>query len=121
MIEAALFTRLASWAGLRQFSGDKVYPLRAPQNVPPPFITYQRISGPRVRSDHAGQHCRRDIAQTPDDGCDLQGALDWRINGRPRHPRRARPAGSGVGGICGLRSDGRVVKIIWVLLFNQPV
>ncbi len=54
MIEQAIFTRLSQWPALMTLVGDKIYPLRAPQNVKPPFVLYQRISAPRLRSISGG-------------------------------------------------------------------
>jgi hypothetical protein len=50
MIEEAIFTQLNGWAGLSALAEDRIYPMTAPQNAATPFITYQRISGPRLRS-----------------------------------------------------------------------
>ncbi len=50
MIEEAIFARLSGWAGLAGLVGTSIYPMRAPQNVPAPYVVYQRISAPRLRS-----------------------------------------------------------------------
>ena len=50
MIEQAIFTRLSGWLPLSALVEARIYPMRAPQNARLPFITYQRISGPRLRS-----------------------------------------------------------------------
>lgn len=49
-IERALFARLSGYANLSALVSARIYPGEAPQNVADPFVTYQRISGPRVRS-----------------------------------------------------------------------
>ena len=54
MIEQAIFTRLSGWAPLASLVATRIYPMRAPQNAAPPFITYQRISAPRLRSITGG-------------------------------------------------------------------
>lgn len=50
MIELAIVARLTGWPDLKAMIGDRVYPLRAPQNATAPFIIYQRVTGPRLRS-----------------------------------------------------------------------
>lgn len=50
MIEQAIFAQLSGWAALAALVGTRIYPLQAPQNAAAPFITYQRISAPRLRS-----------------------------------------------------------------------
>lgn len=50
MIEKAIFAILNGAPALSALVADRIYPLRAPQNAEAPFITYRRISGPRLRS-----------------------------------------------------------------------
>lgn len=52
-IEAVLFTRLSTFAGLTALVGTRIYPSVAPQNVTAPFVTYRRISA--VRRSGFGQ------------------------------------------------------------------
>lgn len=53
-IEAAIHARLSGWSDLAALVADQIYPLTAPQNAVPPFITYQRVSAPRLRSTTGG-------------------------------------------------------------------
>lgn len=50
MIEDGLYAHLIAYAGLAALIGDRVYPLKAPQDAIYPLLNYQRISGPRVHS-----------------------------------------------------------------------
>ena len=45
-----LYTRLSSHAGLSALVGDRIYPLRLPQNPTLPAVVYQRISGQRLQN-----------------------------------------------------------------------
>ena len=47
-IEAVLFTRLSTFAGLAALVSTRVYPLAAPQNVVLPYLTYRRVSSVRT-------------------------------------------------------------------------
>ena len=44
MIEATLYTRLSTFAGLTALVSTRIYPLICPQGVTYPAVTYQRIS-----------------------------------------------------------------------------
>ena len=46
-IEAVLYTRLSTFAGLTALVATRVYPLAAPQNVTAPYLTYRRVSAIR--------------------------------------------------------------------------
>lgn len=50
-LEAALFTRLTTHAGLAAIIGTRAYPVLLPQNPTLPAVVYQRIS---TRRPHAG-------------------------------------------------------------------
>lgn len=50
MIEPGLVSYLSAHPLVTTLVGTRVYPLELPQGVTLPAITYQRISGPRVRS-----------------------------------------------------------------------
>lgn len=52
-VEEALYTHLTDDAGVAALVSARVYPLVAPQDVARPYLVYQRISTPRVRS-HSG-------------------------------------------------------------------
>lgn len=39
-IETALYDRLSNYAGLTALVGTRIYPVKAPQNVTDPFVTY---------------------------------------------------------------------------------
>ncbi len=49
-VEVALVTLLKNATGVALLAGTRIFPMIAPANVAPPFVTYQRISGAR---DHA--------------------------------------------------------------------
>ncbi len=49
-VEAVLYSKLTSFAGVTALVADRVYPLLAPQDITRPFITYQRISSPRIKN-----------------------------------------------------------------------
>ncbi len=53
VIEEALYSHLAADAGVSALVGDRIYPTLAPQEAELPYLVYQRVSGPRVRS-HGG-------------------------------------------------------------------
>lgn len=40
MIGSAVYARLANFAGLTALVGDRIYPIRAPQNVTLPYVVY---------------------------------------------------------------------------------
>jgi hypothetical protein len=46
-IEEGLYNRLSTYSGLTTLISTRVYPLKLPQTVTLPAITYQRISTPR--------------------------------------------------------------------------
>lgn len=48
-LETELVTRLENDAGVGAVAGDRIHPLNLPQNATLPALTYQRISGPRLR------------------------------------------------------------------------
>lgn len=48
VLEEAIPARLAAVGGVTALVGNRVYPLRAPQNAQRPFVVFQRISAPRV-------------------------------------------------------------------------
>lgn len=48
--ELALYTLLSEDAAVSALAGNRIYPLRAPDRVALPYLTYQRISGARWRS-----------------------------------------------------------------------
>jgi hypothetical protein len=43
-LEEALYARLSGYASLTALVGARIYPLRAPQTAPLPYVVYQRIS-----------------------------------------------------------------------------
>jgi hypothetical protein len=43
-MDAALFSRLSSFAGLKALIGTRIYPAPAPQNAAYPLVTYQEVS-----------------------------------------------------------------------------
>jgi hypothetical protein len=47
-IESELFSRLTGFAGLAALIGDRVYPVKLPQNVTLPAITYLKVSAIRA-------------------------------------------------------------------------
>lgn len=47
-LEAALYTRLAGFAGLAALVAARIYPLVAPENAERPFVVFQRVSTPRA-------------------------------------------------------------------------
>lgn len=49
-IETALYARLSGFAGLTAVVGARIYPNIAPPDADAPFVTYQRVSGERLRS-----------------------------------------------------------------------
>ena len=53
VIEEALYEHLKNNAGVSALVGNRIYPIEAPQEAALPYLVYQRISGPRVRS-HSG-------------------------------------------------------------------
>lgn len=53
VIEEALYEHLKTNAGVSALVGSRIYPIEAPQEATQPYIVYQRISGPRLRS-HGG-------------------------------------------------------------------
>ena len=48
VLEEGLHSYLSTYAGMVALIGDRVYPLRMPQNATLPCLTYQRISTPRI-------------------------------------------------------------------------
>jgi len=52
-IEEALYYHLSHTAGVTALVSTRIYPLVAPQDAARPYLVYQRISTPRVRS-HSG-------------------------------------------------------------------
>lgn len=52
-IELAFVTYLSAYAGLQALVGSRIYPQQLPEGVQLPAISYQRVSGPRIRS-HSG-------------------------------------------------------------------
>lgn len=48
LVETNLFNRLITFPGLINLIGDRVYPVKMPQNAKLPVLTFQRISGFRV-------------------------------------------------------------------------
>lgn len=56
IIEEALLYHLEHDAGVLALVGSRVYPLIIPQDVDLPAIAYQRIDGPRVRSQSGPSH-----------------------------------------------------------------
>lgn len=68
-IQQALFNYLSTFPGLTGLIGTRVYPLRPPQNATKPYVTYAKVTGPRVRTfstDQGGQP-RFDFTCTADD------------------------------------------------------
>ncbi len=53
IIEEALRTYVIGVTAVSALIGSRFYPLRIPENPTYPAVTYQRISGPRIRS-HTG-------------------------------------------------------------------
>jgi len=53
VIEEALYSHLAADGGVSALVGNRIYPIEAPQQAALPYLVYQRVSGPRVRS-HSG-------------------------------------------------------------------
>lgn len=49
-METAIFALLSGDAGVASIAGDRIFPQIAPEDVDSPFVTYQRISGPRIKS-----------------------------------------------------------------------
>jgi hypothetical protein len=43
-LEEAIYAHLSTFAGLTALTGARIYPMRAPENVPMPLVVYQRIS-----------------------------------------------------------------------------
>ena len=59
VIEEALVARLAADNTVKAAVAARIYPLAAPQGAAMPFLTYQRISGPREHThDRAGDLAR---------------------------------------------------------------
>ncbi len=56
VIEEALFAHLSADAGVAALVGNRIYPIEAPQEAVLPYVVYQRISGPRVRSHSGPSH-----------------------------------------------------------------
>ncbi len=48
-LESELVTRLEDDAGVGAVAGNRIYPINLPQNPTLPAVTYQRITGPRLR------------------------------------------------------------------------
>lgn len=46
-LEAVIFTRLSTYAGLIALTSTRIYPIILPQNPTLPAVTYQRTDGPR--------------------------------------------------------------------------
>ena len=46
-LEAVIFTRLSTYAGLIALTSTRIYPIILPQNPILPAVTYQRTDGPR--------------------------------------------------------------------------
>jgi hypothetical protein len=53
-IEEGIVYRLKNYSGLSALVGDRIYPLKLPQGVILPAVTYQRISTPRVITHDQG-------------------------------------------------------------------
>jgi hypothetical protein len=49
-IETALFGYLSTYAGLTALVGTRVYPLNLPPKPTLPAVTYQKVSGARIRT-----------------------------------------------------------------------
>lgn len=49
-IESGLFTFLSTNAGLEALIGQRIYPLRIPENATLPALAYQKVSGPSEHS-----------------------------------------------------------------------
>lgn len=47
LVEEALVARLAAVTAVTDLVGARIYPLRAPEGVTPPFLVYQRIAATR--------------------------------------------------------------------------
>ena len=45
-VEATLYTRLSTFAGLAALVGTRIYPLILPEGVAYPAVTYQRVATP---------------------------------------------------------------------------
>lgn len=52
-IEEGFTTYLLAHTGLSALIGNRIFPMRLPEGVDLPAITYERVSGPRMRS-HSG-------------------------------------------------------------------
>jgi len=46
----SIFNRLSSFANLTNLIGDSIYPINIPQDAKLPAVTYQQISGQRVKA-----------------------------------------------------------------------
>jgi len=49
-VEAELRARLVANGAVNGLVGTRIYPLMAPQNPTKPYVTFQRISGPRLQA-----------------------------------------------------------------------
>lgn len=49
-MDEALYSYLSTHAGLSALVGTRIYPVKLPQNVSLPAVTYQKISGHRVHA-----------------------------------------------------------------------
>ncbi len=50
IIEDALYSYLSTYPGLTALISDRVYPLKRPQKIKSPALTYQKISCPRLHT-----------------------------------------------------------------------
>lgn len=50
MIENVIYARLSGAAGFTALCSTRVTPIEAKQDQQRPFVTYQQVSGPRIRS-----------------------------------------------------------------------
>lgn len=78
-IEESLYYKLSHDTNVSALVGTRVYPVRFPQSVTLPCLTYQRISTPRLHThDKAGgtAHPRFQITAWDDDPKTVKGVVD---------------------------------------------